>query len=167
MLKVGDELICKTQGQPETEYCIRGVVRDVKEGNVTISRALKFGTLKMSDLTLPEAELLKYYTPMENDQDADTDPQTGAVYEVTVCRTGVVFVKAGSEEDAMTLADHLAADRISWSDDWHPSDAMRNDDPNGEVFDRPDFGETIDRDAAIQHDLIVRTEPERGGKNDG
>ena len=44
MLKVGDKLICKTEGQPETEFCIRGEVKKVEGDIVTISRALKFGT---------------------------------------------------------------------------------------------------------------------------
>ena len=47
MLKVGDKLICKTEGQPETEFCIRGEVKKVEGDIVTISRALKFGTLPM------------------------------------------------------------------------------------------------------------------------
>ena len=59
MLKKGDKLICKTNGLPETEFCIRGVVKSVVDGKVTISRALKFGQLPMDkDLTLPEEELL-------------------------------------------------------------------------------------------------------------
>ena len=63
MLNVGDKLICKPEGQPETEFCIRGEVKKVEGDIVTISRALKFGTLPMhKDLTLPESELLKYYT---------------------------------------------------------------------------------------------------------
>ena len=66
MLNVGDKLICKTEGQPETEFCIRGEVKKVEGDIVTISRALKFGALPMhKDLTLPESELLKYYTPLE------------------------------------------------------------------------------------------------------
>ena len=56
MLNVGDKLICKTEGQPETEFCIRGEVKKVEGDIVTISRALKFGTLPMhKDLTLPES----------------------------------------------------------------------------------------------------------------
>lgn len=63
MLNVGDKLICKPEGQPETEFCIRGEVKKVEGDIVTISRALKFGTLPIhKDLTLPESELLKYYT---------------------------------------------------------------------------------------------------------
>ena len=55
MLNVGDKLICKTEGQPETEFCIRGEVKKVEGDIVTISRTLKFGTLPMhKDLTLPE-----------------------------------------------------------------------------------------------------------------
>lgn len=33
MLNVGDKLICKTEGQPETEFCIRGEVKKV-EGDI-------------------------------------------------------------------------------------------------------------------------------------
>ena len=92
MLNVGDKLICKTEGQPETEFCIRGEVKKVEGDIVTISRALKFGTLPMhKDLTLPESELLKYYTPLDN-QATDDCPVSGSIYEVTIVRTGVVFV---------------------------------------------------------------------------
>lgn len=77
MLNVGDKLICKTEGQPETEFCIRGEVKKIEGDIVTISRALKFGTLPMhKDLTLPESELLKYYTPLDN-QATDDCPLTG------------------------------------------------------------------------------------------
>lgn len=96
MLKVGDKLICKTEGQPETEFCIRGEVKKVEGDIVTISRALKFGTLPMhKDLTLPESELLKYYTPLDN-QATDDCPVSGSIYEVTIVRTGVVFVRAAT-----------------------------------------------------------------------
>ena len=47
MLKIGDKLICKTKGQPETEFCVRGEVKNVEGDIVTISRVLKFGTLPM------------------------------------------------------------------------------------------------------------------------
>ena len=43
MLNVGDKLICKTEGQPETEFCIRGEVKKVEGDIVTISRALNSG----------------------------------------------------------------------------------------------------------------------------
>ena len=89
MLKEGDKLICKTKGLPETEFCIRGVVKSVVGDKVTISRALKFGQLPMDeDLTLPEEELLKYYTLMD-ESEASTQ---GMIYEVTVSRFGFVFV---------------------------------------------------------------------------
>ena len=83
MLKIGDKLICKTKGQPETEFCVRGEVKNVEGDIVTISRALKFGTLPMrKDLALPESELLKYYTPLEG-RPTDDSPKAGAIYEVT------------------------------------------------------------------------------------
>lgn len=83
MLNVGDKLICKTEGQPETEFCIRGEVKKVEGDIVTISRALKFGTLPMhKDLTLPESELLKYYTPLDN-QATDDCPVIGYITSVT------------------------------------------------------------------------------------
>ena len=111
MLKVGDKLICKTEGQPETEFCIRGEVKKVEGDIVTISRALKFGTLPMhKDLTLPESELLKYYTPLDN-QATDDCPVSGSIYEVTIVRTGVVFVRAATSAAAMDLADHLITNR--------------------------------------------------------
>ena len=54
MLNVGDKLICKTEGQPETEFCIRGEVKKVEGDIVTISRALKFLSLiHISEPTRP------------------------------------------------------------------------------------------------------------------
>jgi len=139
MLKVGDKLICKTKGQPETEFCIRGEVKKIEGDIVTISRALKFGTLPMhKDLTLPESELMKYYTPLENRVTEDYPPN-GAIYEVTIVRTGVVFVRASSAPAAMDLADHLTTDHVNWSDDWNPTDAEECKDYDGTVFEEPDF----------------------------
>lgn len=136
MLKKGDKLIYKTNGLPETEFCIRGVVKSVVDGKVTISRALKFGHLPMEkDLTLPEEELLKYYTPMDESE----DPVQGMIYEVTISRAGVVFVSADSAAAAMELADHLTTEHISWSDDWTPTDAKEHADYDGTVFTEPDF----------------------------
>lgn len=136
MLKKGDKLICKTNGLPETEVCIRGVVKRVVDSKVTISRALKFGQLPMDkDLTLPEEELLKYYTPMDESE----DPVQGMIYEVTISRSGVVFVSADSAAAAMELADHLTTEHISWSDDWTPTDAKEHADYDGTVFTEPDF----------------------------
>lgn len=139
MLNVGDKLICKTKGQPETEFCVRGVVKKVVGDLVTISRALKFGTLPMhQDLTLPESELLKYYTLLEESVTEDC-PLKGSVYEVTIVRTGVVFVRAASAAAALDLADHLTTDHVNWSDDWNPTDAEECADYNGAVFEEPDF----------------------------
>lgn len=136
MLKEGDKLICKTKGLPETEFCIRGVVKSVVGDKVTISRALKFGQLPMyEDLTLPEEELLKYYTLMD-ESEASTQ---GMIYEVTVSRFGFVFVSAESAAAAMELADHLTTEHISWSDDWMPTDAKEHADYDGTVFTEPDF----------------------------
>lgn len=64
-LKVGDKLICKPKNMPETSHCIRGTVLAVDEvsGNVTISRALKFGELPLQyNLTLKEETMLEFYT---------------------------------------------------------------------------------------------------------
>lgn len=139
MLNVGDKLICKTKGQPETEFCIRGKVKKIDGDIVTISRALKFGTLPMNkDLALPESELLKFYTPLEECVTEDC-PQRGSVYEVTIVRTGVVFVRASSAAAAMDLADHLTTDHVNWSDDWSPTDAEKRSDYDGAVFEEPDF----------------------------
>ena len=118
MLKVGDKLICKTEGQPETEFCIRGEVKKV-EGDI-------------------ESELLKYYTPLDN-QATDDCPVSGSIYEVTIVRTGVVFVRAATSAAAMDLADHLTTDHVNWSDDWSPTDAEERSDYDGMVFEEPDF----------------------------
>lgn len=139
MLNIGDKLICKTKGQPETEFCIRGEVKKIEGDIVTISRALKFGTLPMNkDLTLPESELLKFYTPLE-EHVTDDCPENRDIYEVTIVRTGVVFVRAPSAAAAMNLADHLTTDHVSWSDDWNPTDAEACKDYDGAVFEEPDF----------------------------
>ncbi len=139
MLKIGDKLICKTKGEPETEFCIRGEVKKIEGDIVTISRALKFGTLPMSkDLTLPENELLKYYTPLGTHV-TDGRPENRSIYEVTIVRTGVVFVRASSAAAAMNLADHLTTDHVNWSDDWNPTDAEECNDYDGSVFEEPDF----------------------------
>ena len=61
MLNVGDKLICKTEGQPETEFCIRGEVKKVEGDIVTISRALKFETLPM------HKDCLLYTSPSPRD----------------------------------------------------------------------------------------------------
>ena len=106
---------------------------------MTISRALKFETLPMhKDLTLPESELLKYYTPLDN-QATDDCPVSGSIYEVTIVRTGVVFVRAATSAAAMDLADHLTTDHVNWSDDWSPTDAEERSDYDGMVFEEPDF----------------------------
>ena len=139
MLKIGDKLICKTKGRPETEFCVRGEAKKVEGDIVTISRALKFGTLPMSkDLTLPESELLKYYIPLKNHA-SDDCLENRFIYEVTIVRTGVVFVRASSAAAAMNLADHLTTDHINWSDDWEPTDAEECNDYDGSVFESPDF----------------------------
>ena len=122
MLNVGDKLICKTEGQPETEFCIRGEVKKV-EGDI---------------VTLPESELLKYYTPLDN-QATDDCPVSGSIYEVTIVRTGVVFVRAATSAAAMDLADHLTTDHVNWSDDWSPTNAEERSDYDGMVFEEPDF----------------------------
>ena len=112
------------------------MVKSVVGDKVTISRALKFGQLPMDeDLTLPEEELLKYYTLMD-ESEASTQ---GMIYEVTVSRFGFVFVSAESAAAAMELADHLTTEHISWSDDWMPTDAKEHADYDGTVFTEPDF----------------------------
>lgn len=139
MLKIGDKLICKTKGKPETAHCIRGIVKSIEGDNVTINRALKFGQLPMEkDLTLPEEELLKYYTPVDDYEYCD-ETETHSVYEVTISRTGVVYVKADSGAAAMELADHLTTDKISWSDDWSPTDVMEADGYEGVFYTEPSF----------------------------
>jgi hypothetical protein len=61
------------------------------------------------------------------------------IYEVTIGRTGVVFVKAESDAAAMELADHLTPDKISWSDDWSPTDVVKADNYDGAVYTEPSF----------------------------
>ena len=139
MLNVGDRLICKPKDQPETEHCVRGTVLKVENGNVTISRALKFGTLPMKrDLTLPEEELLKYYNLINELSDCDSQNED-SIYEVTITRTGVVFVKEASAVAAMGLADHLTTEEISWSDDWFATDATITNEHDGEVYTDPSY----------------------------
>jgi len=50
-------------------------------------------------------------------------------YCVTIVRTGCVFVKANSPEEAMDIADHQITDTVNWSDDWNPTaaDAIEDD----------------------------------------
>lgn len=61
------------------------------------------------------------------------------IYEVTIVRTGVVFVKAACVSEAMDLAEHLVTDDVSWSDDWEATDAMPAYDYDGDVFTEPKF----------------------------
>lgn len=64
---------------------------------------------------------------------------SGSIYEVTIVRTGVVFVRAATSAAAMDLADHLTTDHVNWSDDWSPTDAEERSDYDGMVFEEPDF----------------------------
>ena len=66
-------------------------------------------------------------------------PDSNGVYQVTIARTGVVFVRAASESAAMELADRLKTDEVSWSDDWNPTDAMRVEDYGGIPYTEPSF----------------------------
>ena len=93
---------------------------------------------KCGYVPLPESELLKYYTPLDN-QATDDCPVSGSIYEVTIVRTGVVFVRAATSAAAMDLADHLTTDHVNWSDDWSPTDAEERSDYDGMVFEEPDF----------------------------
>lgn len=67
MLNVGDQLICKTKSEPETEYCIRATVLKKEDGLVTISRRLDFGQLPVANLTAPEERILEFYSPFDSD----------------------------------------------------------------------------------------------------
>lgn len=139
MLKVGDKLLCKPKDKPETAHCLCATVSKVEDGNVTISRSLKFGTLPIGrDLTLPETKLLEYYTPL-NELSSGSDSDELPIYQVTVTRTGVVYVKAESLAYAMKLADRLTTDEISWSHDWSPTDAVEAQGYDGEVHTKPFF----------------------------
>ena len=48
-------------------------------------------------------------------------------YCVVVVRTGVIFVEAETEADAMRIANEQPTDAISWSDDWEATDAEEYD----------------------------------------
>lgn len=60
-------------------------------------------------------------------------------YLVTVNRFGFVSVMAESDTAALQLADHLTTDKINWSDDWTPTDAMEDTDHVGPIYEEPDF----------------------------
>lgn len=74
-----------------------------------------------------------------DNQATDDFPVSGSIYEVTIVRTGVVFVRAATSAAAMDLADHLTTDHVNWSDDWSPTDAEERSDYDGMVFEEPDF----------------------------
>lgn len=60
-------------------------------------------------------------------------------YMVTVVRTGCVPVLAGSESEAMAIADQQPADEINWSDDWSVTDAEQDDSiPDGACVCAPE-----------------------------
>lgn len=46
---------------------------------------------------------------------------------VTIERTGVVFVEADTESDAIDIANHQCTDTICWSDDWEATDCIEDD----------------------------------------
>lgn len=48
-------------------------------------------------------------------------------YCVTIARTGCVFVKAESPEEAMDIAGHQTTDTVSWSEDWEPTEVFEDD----------------------------------------
>lgn len=137
MLKIGDKLICKPKGKPETSHCVRATVIKIEDDKVTVSRSLKFGTLPMKNLTLPESELMRYYVPF-NETPTNNYPDL-KIYEVTITRTGVAFVKTESEQQAISIADHLTTDEISWSDDWFATDATIMDKCDGVVYTDPSY----------------------------
>lgn len=74
-------------------------------------------------------------TPFPNTE----QPENNGVYQVTIARAGVVFVRAASESAAMELADHLRTDEVSRSDDWSPTDAMRAEGYDGVPYTEPSF----------------------------
>lgn len=47
-------------------------------------------------------------------------------YCVTVVRTGCLFIKADSEEDALSIANRQLTDTVCWSDDWSATDACED-----------------------------------------
>lgn len=82
MLKVGDFLLCKPTGQPETEHCIRGRVIAIDANqNVTISRALKYGAVTLTNLTLPESELLEYYKKVHSGFGGELCEYNGVLFD--------------------------------------------------------------------------------------
>ncbi len=69
----------------------------------------------------------------------EKESESNSVYQVTITRTGVVFVRAASESAAMELADHLKTDEVSWSDDWDATDAILAEDFDGVPYTEPSF----------------------------
>ena len=81
----------------------------------------------------------KYAHELIGGLDKRKEPENGSIYEVTIVRTGSVFVRASTSAAAMDLADHLTTDHVNWSDDWSPTDAEERSDYDGMVFEEPDF----------------------------
>ena len=55
------------------------------------------------------------------------DNEIKKYYMVTVVRYGCVAVEAGSEAEAMDIANHQTTDAVNWSDDWTPTDAQEEE----------------------------------------
>ena len=49
-------------------------------------------------------------------------------YDVTIARYGFVTVEAKNEADAMSIANAMKEDDISWSNDWSAEDASESED---------------------------------------
>lgn len=47
-------------------------------------------------------------------------------YCVTVARTGVIYVAAEDESEAMCIADHQETETVSWTDSWEVTDVVED-----------------------------------------
>ena len=55
-------------------------------------------------------------------------------YCVTVQRLGILFVEADGEEEVFDIANHQTTDTVNWSDDWTPTDAVKDDTQPANVY---------------------------------
>lgn len=51
------------------------------------------------------------------------------IYEVTVSRTGCLYVEASSPEEAKNIADRQPSENVSWTDDWNVIDCREDEEP--------------------------------------
>lgn len=51
-------------------------------------------------------------------------------YEVTVVKTGYIYVEADSKDEAMSIADNQSESAVNWCDYWGVTDAIEDEDPD-------------------------------------